>query len=108
MLTTEETLAAMRREIRPLLETAMEGMLTKAKGVLEEAEQERTKELIEVAEECTKGLAEVAGERAKGLAIIDARCGELTREVEAKQTHQAKQVPCSTSVAASSRRQFRR
>jgi hypothetical protein len=43
MPTTEETLAAMRREIRPLLETAMEGVLTQARGVLEEAELQRTK-----------------------------------------------------------------
>jgi hypothetical protein len=49
MRTTEEIIGAMRREMRPLLETAMESMLTKARGVLEEAEQM-----------CTKGLAEVA------------------------------------------------
>ena len=38
MPSIEETLAVMRREMRPLLETAMEGVLTKARGVLEEAE----------------------------------------------------------------------
>jgi hypothetical protein len=38
MLSTEETLAAMRHEMRPLFETAMEGVLTKARGVLEKAE----------------------------------------------------------------------
>jgi hypothetical protein len=93
MPTTEETLAAMRRAIRPLLETAipMEGVLTKARLVLEEAEKQRTKGLVEVAEERHKGLAEVAEERAAALADIDARRGELVREVEAMQTHQATQ-----------------
>jgi hypothetical protein len=37
MLSTEETLAAMRREMQPLLETAMEGVLSKIRKVLEEA-----------------------------------------------------------------------
>jgi hypothetical protein len=41
MPSTEETLAAMRREMRPLLETAMEGVLTKARGVLDAVEQQR-------------------------------------------------------------------
>jgi hypothetical protein len=47
MQSTEETLAAMRREMRPLLETAMEGVLTKVRGVLEEAEQQRAQGLVE-------------------------------------------------------------
>jgi hypothetical protein len=45
----------MRREMRPLLETAMEGVLASARGVLEEVEQQRAKGLAEVAKE----LAEV-------------------------------------------------
>jgi hypothetical protein len=69
----------------------MEGMLTKARVVLGEVERERMRGLAEVAEERSKGLAEVAEERAKGLAIIDVRRGELMREVEAMQTHEAKQ-----------------
>jgi N-acetylneuraminic acid mutarotase len=89
MLTTEATLEAMRREMRPLLETAMEGVLTKVRGVLEEAEQQRTQGLAEVAEERAKGLAEVAEERDKGLAEVDARRAELHREVAAMQMHQA-------------------
>jgi hypothetical protein len=91
MPTTEETLAAMGREIRLLLETAMEGVLTKARGVLEEAGKQRTKGLAEVAEERAKGLAEVAEERANALADVDARRGELVQEREAMQTHQATQ-----------------
>jgi N-acetylneuraminic acid mutarotase len=89
MLTTEATLEAMRREMRPLLETAMEGVLTKVRGVLEEAEQQRTQDLAEVAEERAKGLAEVAEERDKGLAEVDARRAELHCEVAAMQMHQA-------------------
>jgi hypothetical protein len=68
MQSTEETLKAMRREMRPLLESAMESVLTKVRGVLEEAEQQRTQGLVEVAEERAKGLAEVAEERDRGLA----------------------------------------
>jgi hypothetical protein len=60
MPSTEETLMAMRREIRPLLETAMEDILTKAHGVLEDAEQQHNTGLAMVAEERAKGLAEVA------------------------------------------------
>jgi hypothetical protein len=71
MSTTEETLTAMRREIRPLLETAMESMLTKARDVLEEAGQQCARGLAAVVEERTKWLAEVAEERAKGIAEVD-------------------------------------
>jgi hypothetical protein len=69
----------------------MEGMLTKARGVLEEAEQQRAKGLLEVVKERAKGLAEVAEERAKALAVVDARRRELMREVATMQTHQEKQ-----------------
>jgi hypothetical protein len=89
MLTTEATLEAMRREIRPLLKTAMEGVLTRVRGVLEETELQRTQGLTEVSEERTKGLAEVAEERDKGLAEVDARQAELHREVAVMQMHQA-------------------
>jgi hypothetical protein len=91
MSSTEETLAAMRREIRPLLETAMEGVLTTARVVLEEAEKQRTKGIAEVAEERAKGLAEVAEERAKGLTAIDARWAELHTEVATMQTYKEAQ-----------------
>jgi N-acetylneuraminic acid mutarotase len=89
MQSTEATLEAMRREMRPLLETVMEGVLTKVRGVLEEAEQQRTHGIAEVGEERAKGLAEVAEERDKGLAEVDARRAELHREVAAMQMHQA-------------------
>jgi hypothetical protein len=87
MLSTEETLMVMRRKMRPLLETAMEGVLTKARGVLEQVEQERAKGLVELAEERVKGLAEVAEERAKGLAMVDASRAELHAEVAAMHNH---------------------
>jgi hypothetical protein len=107
---TEETLAAMRREMRPLLETAMEGVLTELRGVLEEAEQQRTKGLANVAEERAKGLVEVAEERSKGLADIDARRAELHREVATMHKHKEarKAASSSTSAATTSRRQCRR
>jgi hypothetical protein len=91
MPSTEETLVAMRREMRPLLETAMEGVLTKARGVLEEAEKQRVKGLAVVAEERTKGLAEVAEERARGLAMGDARRAELHAEVATMHKHKEAQ-----------------
>jgi hypothetical protein len=94
MPSTEETLAAMRREIRPLLETAMEGVLTTARGVLEEAEQQRIKGLAEVAEERIKGLSDMAEEHVKGLAEIDVRRRELGHEVEAMHKHKEAQEGC--------------
>jgi C4-type Zn-finger protein len=54
MSTTEETLAVMRREIRHLLETAMEGVLTRVRDELEQVEQQRAKGLAELAEERAK------------------------------------------------------
>jgi hypothetical protein len=89
MQSTEETLEAMRREMLPLLETAMKGVLAKVRGVLEGAEQQRTQGLVEMAEQRIMGLAEVAEERDKGLAEVDARRAELRREVTAMQMHQA-------------------
>ena len=73
MLTTEETLTALRREMQPLLETVVENVLTKVRGVLEEVEQQCVQGLADVAKERTKGLTEVATEREKGLAEIDSR-----------------------------------
>jgi hypothetical protein len=91
MPSTEQTLAAMRREMWPLLETAMEGVLTKARGVLDAAEQQHAQVLAGVAEERAKGLAEVAEERIKGLAAVDARWAELHREIAAMRTHKEAQ-----------------
>jgi hypothetical protein len=89
MQSTEDILAMMRREMRPLLESAMEGVLTKVRGVLEEAEQQRIQGLVKVAEERAKGLTEVTEECDTGLAEVDARRAELHREVAAMQMHQA-------------------
>jgi hypothetical protein len=91
MLSTEETLMAMRREMRPLLETAMEGVLTKLRGVLERVEQQRIRGLAEVVDERTKGLTEVFEERAEGLAEIDGRRAELLREVATMEKHKEAQ-----------------
>jgi hypothetical protein len=87
----EETVAAMRREMRPLLEAAMEGVLTKTRSVLEEVEQQRIKGFDDVNAERARGLADVAAERAKALAEVDARGAELHQEIVAMQTHQEKQ-----------------
>jgi hypothetical protein len=89
--TTEATLASMRREMRPLLETAMEGVLTKARGVLEEAEQRRVQGLAEVAEERAKGFAELEATRAAGLAEVDARRADLQREMATMHQHKEAQ-----------------
>jgi hypothetical protein len=55
MQSTEETLEVMCRDMRPLLEAAMEGVPTRARGVLEEVEQQCTQGLLDVAEERTRG-----------------------------------------------------
>jgi hypothetical protein len=81
----------MRREMRPLLETAMERVLTKARGVLEEAEQRRAEGLAEVAEEPAKGLAELDTERTAALAEADARRADLQREVATMHQHKEAQ-----------------
>jgi predicted metal-dependent phosphotriesterase family hydrolase len=91
MLSTEETLELMQREMRPLLETAMEGLLTKTRGVLEEAEQQRADGLAAMAEERSKCLANIDAERAKGLAEVDARRAELGREIAAMHKHKEAQ-----------------
>jgi hypothetical protein len=89
MPSTEATLEAIRHEMRPLLETVMEGVLTSVRGVLDEAEQQRTQDLAEVAEERAKGLTEVAEERDKGLAEVDVRRAELHHEIAAMQMNHA-------------------
>jgi hypothetical protein len=61
------------------------------RGVLEEAEQQRIKGLMEVAEERVKELAEVAEERAIGLAAVDARRTEHHAEVAAMHKHKEAQ-----------------
>jgi hypothetical protein len=88
MSSTEGTLAILRREMHPLLETAMESVLTKVRRALEDAEQERTEGLVLVAEERAKGLTEVAEERTEGLAEVDARRTELSWEIAAMHMHQ--------------------
>jgi hypothetical protein len=89
MQSTEEILDMMRREMRPLLDTAMEGVLTRARSVLKGVEQQRILSLAEVAEERAKALAEVVEEHARALAEVDARRAELYREVTAMHMHQA-------------------
>ena len=91
MPSTEDVIGEMRREMRPLLERAMEGVLTKAHKVLQEVEQQRAHGLAVVAEERVTGLTEVNEERAKGLAEVEARWAELNREIATMHTHQEKQ-----------------
>jgi N-acetylneuraminic acid mutarotase len=91
MPSTDETIVMMRSEMRPLLETALEGVLTKARSVLDEAEQRHTNSLAEIDELLAKGLAEVDKERTMALAEVEARREELSKEVATMLTHQAKQ-----------------
>jgi hypothetical protein len=87
MSSIEETLAALRREVRPVLETVMESVLTKVRRALEGAEQERAEGLVQVVEKRAKGLTEVAEEHVNGLAEVDARCTELSREIAKMCSH---------------------
>jgi hypothetical protein len=89
MSTIEVTIDMMRREMWPLLETAMEGLLARACSVLEEVEQERARGLLQMAEQRAKELAEVPEERAKGFAEVDARRAELHREISVMKMHKA-------------------
>jgi hypothetical protein len=91
MPTTEELLVAMRRKLWPVLETVMEAVLTDVRGVLEEAEHQRTQVLAEVAQERAKGLADVAKELAQDNAEVEARWAELHHEAAAMHTHTEKQ-----------------
>jgi vacuolar-type H+-ATPase subunit I/STV1 len=88
MSSIDEKIGVMRREMRPLLESAMESVLAKVRSMLEEVVQQRTQDLSEVADERAKVLAEIAEERAKGLAGVDARRAKLHREVATMQMHQ--------------------
>jgi hypothetical protein len=90
-MSTKETLAAMRREMRTLLETVMEDVLTKARSVLEEAEQQCIKGLANADAERAQGFTAVAEERAKGLNEVALRRAELHEEIVAMQTHQERQ-----------------
>jgi hypothetical protein len=83
MLSTEETLATMRREMQPLLETAMEGVLIKTRGALEDAEEQCVKALAKISQERVKMLAEVAEERVKGLDEVAKEKNDLHREIAA-------------------------
>jgi hypothetical protein len=91
-LSTEETLATMRQEMRPLLEVAMEGLLTRVRGVLEEVEQQRAQGLAEIAKERAKGLAEVAEVHAEGLTDVAAQRATLEKEIEAMRKHKEAQI----------------
>jgi hypothetical protein len=59
--------------------------------VLEAADQQRIKDLAEVAQERAKGLVEITEKRAKGLADIDARRAELHLEVTTMHKHKEAQ-----------------
>jgi hypothetical protein len=91
MSSTEVTLASMRREMWPLLEEAMEGVLTEARRILNKAEKKGARERAAVVKERAKDLARVAQERAKGLAEVDAGWARLHRETAAMHKHKEAQ-----------------
>jgi hypothetical protein len=78
MLSSEETLAIMRRG----LEMAIEGVLTQARGVLEEAEQQRAQGRAELAEEQARWHAEMAEEQARWHAEMNAGRAQESEEME--------------------------
>jgi hypothetical protein len=91
MLTTEEIIAALRRDMSPLLETVIEGVLTKVGSVLEEARQERAQGLAEVAEEHAKSLVELNEECVKSLGELNERRAELSHEIVRMHMHREAQ-----------------
>jgi hypothetical protein len=91
MSTTKETLAELKIAIRSLMNTAMntlmQGVLSKTRDVLNDAEEKQIRDFALVAEERVKGLAEVARERARGLVEVEARRAEFLSEMEAMHKH---------------------
>jgi hypothetical protein len=84
MLDCDALLDALERELRATLNTTVITFVATARMRLEGA-------LAEVAKERAKGLAENAEERATALAMVDARRGQLAREVEAMHMHKEAQ-----------------
>jgi hypothetical protein len=76
----------MRSELRPLFKAAMEGVLAKARYVLEETDQLRAQLFADVAKECTMGLADVAKEHTKGLADVAKECTKGLADVAKERT----------------------
>jgi hypothetical protein len=114
MQSTEQTLEVMRREMqrhmRPLLETAMEGVLSKARSVLEEAEQQRTQGLAEMAEEHVERLAEVARSEPKNSPKStqgEPSCTARLQPCKCTKQH-TKAASSSTSAATALRHRCRR
>jgi hypothetical protein len=81
----DSVLDVLETELRAALNTAVTGLVATARTRLEGA-------VAKIAEKRADGFAKVAKERTTALAEINARRGELSWEVEAMQTHQAKQA----------------
>jgi hypothetical protein len=84
MFDVDALLDGLEVELRNALNTAITGLVTTARTRLEGA-------IMELAKERTNGIVEVVEVRRAALAEVDARRGELAREVTAMQTHQEKQ-----------------
>jgi hypothetical protein len=84
MFDSEALLDALEKELRAALETIVTGSVATARARLEGA-------VAKVAIERAKGIDEVAKERITALADVDARRGELGREVQAMHRHKEAQ-----------------
>jgi hypothetical protein len=95
MQSTDATLECMRREMRPLLEAVMEGVLTNLRSVVCWTTQSSSAfKVLRRSQRSAPGgslesKSKVADERDKGLAEDETRRAELHREVAAMQMHQA-------------------
>jgi hypothetical protein len=87
MQTIDEKIAAMRNEMRPLMETAMAGVLENASGMLTGVDREKVQLAAELDEERAAANTDIAAERTENLAEVQAKKDKLSREVAAMKTH---------------------
>jgi uncharacterized protein YgbK (DUF1537 family) len=105
MTTTEETLVSIRHEMRTLLEKTMEGVLSKFRGVLENAEQQRVKGLADMVEERAEvaekaeAWAKQSHEKMKGVVVNARREREGALEEVARTKQETRQQAVEATVA---------
>jgi hypothetical protein len=79
MQTIGEKIAAMRNEMRPLMETAMTGVLENARGMLPGVDREKVELAAKLNEERATANTDIAAERPEVLAEVQAKKDVLAR-----------------------------
>jgi hypothetical protein len=91
MMSVEEKVGAFRREMQPVLETLMEGVLSKVHWELEATEQQLAEERAEMFQVNAKVRAKVEAEFAAGFEEVKVNRDKLHRENAAMRMHQEAQ-----------------